>query len=62
MTKKCTIRIDEVHEDGTKNHYKSITIPRASVTVWRALKAAFLSMGLDLERIRQQRIRRGGMR
>jgi len=58
--KKTQVRFDLISSDG-KKHYKSITIPWAPITVWKMLAHGALALkGFDIEKVRRERLRKGG--
>lgn len=58
---KTTVRIDKVSPDGTKSHYKSITIDAPPIKVWKALcSGGHEILGKDLDQLRSRRKRPGG--
>lgn len=60
MMKKTFISIYEV--DGTGRHYyKSIVLPRAPLSIWKALgHGMFALFGVDIAKLRSERKRKGG--
>lgn len=62
MTKANTVvNIYRIKGRHDKKHYKSITIPRGGLTVWKALVHGMMSTcGVDIEKLRAQRKRKGG--
>ena len=58
--KKTMIELREYVSHGNRSHYKTITVDVAPVTAWRAIKSGFLAIGMDLEKLRAERKRKGG--
>jgi len=47
--------------DENRKHYKTITIHRSPLGVWKALvQGSFSVLGIDLKALRSQRKRKGG--
>ena len=60
MAKKTFISIYKV-EGQKRIYYKSIVLPRAPLSVWRALgHGVFALFGVDISKLRSKRLRKGG--
>jgi hypothetical protein len=58
--KKTFVALYEV-EGEERTYYKSIVLPRAPLSIWKALAhGAFALFGLDINKLRSERLRKGG--